>query len=70
MGMLSAPFLVAALIAIGAVGAYVGRRLASRTSNQPMRMVLFSVGSIGTGALIVLGLVVLAVGIVLLAGSS
>jgi len=68
MGMLFAPLLVAALIAIGAVSVYVGRRLASRTSNQPMRIALFSVGSIGTGVLIVVGLVALAVGIVLLAG--
>jgi len=70
MGMLFAPFLVAALIAIGAASVYVGRRLASRTSNQPMRIALFSVGSIGTGVLIAAGLVALAVGIVLLAGSS
>ncbi len=70
MGMLFAPFLVVVLIAIGAASVYVGRRLASRTSNQPMRMALFSVGSFSTGALIVVGLVTLAVGIVLLAGSS
>jgi hypothetical protein len=49
MGMLFAPVVVAALIAIGAVSVYVGRRVASRTYNQPMRMALFSVGSIVTG---------------------
>ena len=52
MGMLFAPVGVVALIAIGAVSVYVGRRVASRTYNQPMRMALFSVGSIVTGALI------------------
>jgi uncharacterized membrane protein YkvI len=70
MGMLFAPVVVAALIAIGAVSVYVGRRVASRTYNQPMRMALFSVGSIVTGALIVACLFALAVGVVLLAGSS
>lgn len=70
MGMLFAPIPVVALIAIGAVSVYAGTRLASRTSSQPMRMVLFSVGFVGTGALIVFGLLALAVGVVLLAGSS
>lgn len=70
MGMLLAPLLVSAMIAIGAVSAYFGGRLASRTSDQPMRMALFFVGSIGTVALVVAGLFVFAGGIVLLAGSS
>lgn len=70
MGMLFAPIVVVALIAIGATCVYFGRRLASRTSNPPIRMVLFSVGSIGTGVLIMIGLLAIAVGIVLLTGSS
>jgi hypothetical protein len=70
MGMLLAPLPVLGLIAAGALSIYAGRRLASRTTNLPLGIALFSLGSLGTAALICLGLLLFAVGIVLLGGSS
>lgn len=70
MEILLAPLPVLGLIVAGALCVYVGRRMASRTTNLPLGIALFSLGSLGTAALICAGLLLLAVGIVLLNGSS
>ncbi len=70
MEMLLAPLPVLAAIAAGTFCVRAGVGLSRKASSSPMRILLFFVGSTGAAGLLVLGMGLLLVGVVLLAGGS